>query len=638
MKTQHKYAGAWHELLFASVPVFLFVLGGFATYCGRGETPTPKDLLVFAAVCAAFLANVCAAVAERRSGRAALSDGHKRDWRPLLLVLVVALLLRLPQMGSMPRNDNAAFYLTVYNACHNFDLALGYWRDHYFIANHPCFGLFSVFGILEFFFPGNLNNMWLFQTVLSLGAFYCLYDIFERELDAKRAFWGTLLISCSPMLLGLDGVLSLDFTPAVLVFYAMWAFYRRKYVMLAWFSLLMVWCKEFGIVLLVGFFLGMFFYSFTTVFTGSFRHRVYEAVHDTRLVWLCLLCLLYGLAMSYYLLHSCWLIEDGPNNPNYFGHVGWDPGYIGLKLVEWLCMNFVWLAMLPVLWVAVRALRARISKRAGTSSIPAALRLLAAGSAGAGLLYFCFSGITITVIAPRYHLPMETLAFFWAFLAVVSLGWFGKRFFRPAATALCALLVVQAYLTVDPVMLTVFPQVETGGIPLIHTNAKEIPWFGRASWHAPKGWLGDYIVYNAQYLYLDKSLRMMLAAENYDENTDIIQVGDLRGIMYTTDEFDFYWDRENERFTFVNGENVLPIGRLVLSANSDEVQEAYDEGTLKERAIIVLPPSMDGQAALQKEFEKTLPAFYTNVERHEIRCLPAGVLPYYTADLVPPGA
>lgn len=554
-----------------------------------------------------------------------------------------ALVLRLPQFGSMVRDDGAAYYAPLCKACRDFDLALGYWLDHFSLFKHPTYGVASLAALPEFFFPGNLGNIWLFQTALALGVVYCLYDILERELDAKRAFWGTLLVSCSPMFAGLDSYFQPDFGVAAFFFYMMWAFYRRKYVLLAWFSLLLVWSKEFGVALLVGFFLGAFFYTFAVSYTGSFRQRLNEAVHDVRLVWLCLLCLLGGLGILFYFAHSSYLTffqnENGKPAANPFIHLGWDPGYAGYRLVEWLCINFVWLAAVPVLWLAVRALRARTGKKAGTASrLPAGLRLLAGGSVGGGLLYFSFSCITITSPMPRYQLILEVLAFFWAFLAVVSLGWPNKRLFRPLAAAVCALLAVQAYWTVDPVMLNVFPRVGTGGIPVADLNAKDVPWFGRQDWYLPPGWLGDFCIYNAQYRYLDICLREMLAEENYDENTDIIRVGSEQGLYLGGENDIYFWDREKKEFTFVPGENALSVSALELSAVSDQLQQKYAEGTLHERAIIVLPPSVYGAAAIQQEFEQNLPAFYTNVQRREVRHLPAGALTCYTAELLPPGA
>lgn len=639
--SQHKYTGVWNELLFVSVPVFFFAVGGVWSLCRRGEMPSPKDLLVFAVLCAGILANICAAVAAARKNRRAAQPAGCRDRQGLPVLLAAALVLRLPQLGSMPRNDGAFYYAWLCKACRDFDLALGYWLDHFALADHPTYGLVSLAALPEFFFPGNLGNIWLFQTALSLGAVYCLYDILERELGAKRACWGALLVSCAPMFVGLDSYFQTDFGLAVFFFYVMWAFYRKKYVLLAWSSLLLVWTKEFGVVLLVGFFLSMFLYSFAARYTGGFRQRLHRAVHDARLVWLCLLCLVNGLSILYFMSQTSWL-NRGKNGAgqSIWSHIGWDLGYTGYKLVEWLSVNFVWLAAVPLLWLAVRALRADAGKKAGTPHLPAELRLLAVGSAGGGILYFLFSCITITATLPRYNLVLEVLAFFWAFLAVVVLGWPDKRLFRPLAAAFCALLAVQAYWTVDPVMHALYARVETGGIPMVDLNAKDVAWFNRGDWYAPPGWLGDHCMYNAQYRYLDICLREMLTAENYDENVDIVRVGSEQGIQLGggAESDGYYWDREKKRFTFMPGENALPLQALELSADSDQLQQKYAEGTLRKRAIIVLPPSIFGAAAIQQEFEKNLPAFYTNVQRREIRHLPAGVLTYYTADLLPPGA
>lgn len=618
----------WGQLLVVSTTVLLFMLGGIVSMYRRGAVPSPQGLAVFAVLCAGFLANALAFGAAMQ-GRWRAEAGHSR-LRPVLLLLGISLALRLPQWGSVPRNDSSEFTTELNRVCRDFVLTPAYWYDRFALIGHPSHGLASLAAIPEFFFPGSMNNIWLFQTAVSLGVVYCLYDLFARELGKKSAFFGALLLGCSPMFLGLDSYFCMDFG-SVFLFYTMWAFYRKKYVLLVWYALLLAYSKEFGIVLLVGFFLGAFLYGFLFAAHGGLWQRVRTAARSPRLVLLCLTCLFGGLGILHYIFKAGWMVALSQGDSG-SGHLGANTAYIRYKLFQCLCVNFGWLAAAVLLLCLITAALRAWAKKGREAALSPPLKLLAAGSVGAGILYFVFSCAVFTATLPRYNLVLEMLLFFWAFLAAAAVFGACGRAVRLLTAAAAVLLTVQAYWTVDPVMHVVYPQVETGGIPLAYLNFRE------SDTAKIPNWLGDYIIYNAQYRYLDKCTLAILRAEHCDADTDIISAGFERGLALGGSTREYWWDIEKQTFTMTAGPSTRSVQHpLTLAPGDGTLQQMYEAGELHASAIILLPPSLQGDAAVQAELESAFPDFYTVVRQGEASFRPAGAMRYYRVSLLPPG-
>lgn len=541
--------------------------------------------------------------------------------RDLLLVLVISLLLRLPQYGTMPTNDSMAYYQSLYNICQNFTFGLDYFINSFRLAAHPSYGFALLAAIPELFRPGNFNNIWLLQTTLSLLAIACVYDLLHRQkrIDSKAAAAGALAFSASSMFLGLDTYFQLDFGVSVAAIYVIWSFYRRKYILLLASALLLVLSKEFGITVLVGFLVGVFVYYLVCVARGSFGQRILQALREPLFLSTGIACLIVGVVLLWYLFASgfAWiniLATSQERDETALAWIGWDNAYFFYKLKQLFTSNFFWLEAALLLFCTIWRRSHHVKP------LPKAAKTLLAGCLGAGVLYFFFSCMLVTYSIYRYNLVLELLFCFATIIMLVFT--FPKRTGRIVCYALAAVLGVQAYLTIDPIMAATNYGVRTGGWTLVHMGYEE------------DSYIGDYAIYNYQYTYLSRCLRKILKSEEFDEKTILAACPYDNGA--TLDNREWYgWDTEKQDWS-MDLTNSAPIDSFETKADCTNLRtglEIYEED--KDHIIVIFTPSLssDNYETLRLYALSQMLGRTHNIEEKQVSDGIYGTLHYITADI-----
>lgn len=592
--------------------VFLFCLGGTLTYLRTGGFSIHVGLIPVAA-------GLCLLASFAGWFRLQKPDlkGWFREKRWVLLLFVVMVLLRLPQWGTLLQDDGYTYYSILSAACEKFSFDPDYLFTQFRLADHPTWGLAMLAAIPEFFMPGDANSFFIFQMVVSLAAAGGVYDLLCRHTGCKQgvAFLGALAFGCSPMYLGMASYPSLEVGLSSFFICMVWAYSRRYYLLLLLTCALTATSKEFGIVLVFGFFVGVCIAEFCARREVGVAKRLWAVLKTPRIGVLCLSGLCMGLVIIAYLLNPAlsWfdlrtVVQD--HSATHLGYVGWSWSYSVYKLEELIFVNFDWLLLLLILvclvWRRVRRMPALDSESG----------VLMLGTAVGGALYLFFSCLAVTYTLPRYSMVTELILVFCAVLLLVQT--FSVRIQQIVNVLLAVLLAVQGYFCIDPVMKWWFPDVDTGGITMARVSQVD----GRH--------MGDYMVYNYQYSYLRRGLQDIFT--RYDPAEYDFVVLDRDGWFYLTY---LYWDYEDRSFCPVEGENTVQVREYETNeTQGNAVAKALEAGILQDRAVITWSPTYEESTLTVEQARAMIPDCYTNVEQHEWDGGPAGKLIYFTADLV----
>ena len=174
------------------------------------------------------------------------------------------------------------------------------------------------------------------------------------------------------------------------------------------------------------------------------------------------------------------------------------------------------------------------------------------------------------------------------------------------------ILLVQAYVTIDPVSLSVFRNYPTGNGKII-SECIYNPLLQK-----------DYSVYNHQFNYLDRAYDRILRDVDYHQGMDVwVWTNDTNTQIWTGG---FVWDTEKQKRTLVSNENTIEIRGF---ARQDE--EVGLELQLNREAVFLLIP----QFGITEEYaEDFLNSYYEIRYKGNVNIPLGGTVSYYVCDLI----
>jgi hypothetical protein len=152
---------------------------------------------------------------------------------------------------------------------------------------------------------------------------------------------------------------------------------------------------------------------------------------------------------------------------------------------------------------------------------------------------------------------------------------------RVVQVAVAVLVVVECFITIDPMTLLGFKMLDTGAAPMCYTGHKYLA--------DEDMYYGDYLVYNTQYMYIDRAYDAILAEAGYDASWDILLPSSngnaLSGNMYRLN-----WDSKRQKRVFYTNENTAEM-KWFIEGSAALAKEA---GSLRGKAILVVNPYYRG--------------------------------------------
>lgn len=535
--------------------------------------------------------------------------------RYLYAILFVSGILRSFSLNVMQRWDAGEYYYRLGTACENFDFTWEAFFEQFRLCGHPTLGFAPIYAIGEFFAPRRIWGMELVNLTLTLAAIFCIYRILEKlllECDNRRLALYTFLISCGPLFLGTFQNFNPDFGIALFgVFVIYSCLYKQYFLMLFW-GCVVVQTKETGIVMQAGLVLGLVLYSF---FGRKLpvAERV-RGVFKNPAVWAAGASVLFQMGyMKFIGGITSWASKEQQKfvwDNEGMNCFGFRADFILTKLGQLFLLNFNWIYLAVILTGIVMLLlyRHKVKKVSG------GIFLLWAVS-GSLLL---FLNLYITGALARYNLFCD-LALAITGVVVIEIVFSGKiRYF--IIVSCVGLMLLQSYITVDPVSLAVFPHVETGRADMLYM-------------HIPSEDLGyvDTIVYNYQYTFIDRALDKCFVEGFQGDAVNVVHFGDSYGDgsqfggNWWQDwvPYKLRWDKKEEKRVHYKNENTVRINVF----GEEWLNIWFEEGKAEEMkaAVLIFLPQFeyDEEACLEQ-----LAPFFEIGEKQTYRSI-LGCVNYY---------
>jgi hypothetical protein len=456
-----------------------------------------------------------------------LAQGIRRHWA-ISTVVLVFLLLCVETLTQWGTTDSFDYALSAHWAMEwNFSLES---PSLFQLASHTSYMMALWYMAGAFMAPGDVVGLHFVNIALVASSVVCFYRIVlhfaPRGASGRSRLVAALLTcvyACNPMVLGMTYELSLDVLLMVSLVWFCAAYLSRSPVLVMFSAFSLVFSKEPGFVLLAGF-VGVSLVL--ALAKGLARARGRGAAADPSPDRPgSLACALLALAASGVSLRffPIWAVTS-PDNPT-FNTLLFDPGHVHVVLKQILVLNFAWLlagvALVGIVvclvacfvrWLLSRSRRMRAGADGGAGGGEgrrgSLLTLLA--PFGAFCAFALFSVLYFTYANPRYVAPLVPLLSLFAVAPLCRL--LGERRLPAvlAAALLCAPLLVQNVVTIDPLTLASFRQVDIGKTFLVTAEPDSTIEVGTPT------------AYNRQQGYMGTAFERMLAEISYDNDTMVL--------------------------------------------------------------------------------------------------------------------
>lgn len=513
----------------------------------------------------------------------------------MLFGVGVAILLRLPQFGTIPKWDAQVYSYCLSDACINFDYTCDTFFRYFSIASHTSWGYVFFSSIVEFWSPFSNYTLSVLGIVLSILTFAAIYEIskYMGNMSPVFAMLSAIVVTTTPIFSGTYTYYTLDFGVACLFFILVFCWVKKYELLTLLFSILFCLTKEpIGILFVAGLLLYNIFkcYIRNRNFKGFFYALFHEPSNYSFAVSI-LLCLAGFIKIYLNSKQSTWGIEQQEGAIGYFD---WNPYYMQIKGMQLVFINFTWLCICLIIVLSVLAVVKKVRLNYDIFSLIAGM-----------FLHIIFSLLYYTYAIPRYNIIVYMIINYLVcyFICLVI----QNAQFKCAIMILLSLLFsVQTYFNVDFIMQNIFPVVSTGKYLLCNTSIDQ-------------DYLGDYIVYNYMYSYFDNVILDILSDAEYTGQEDIFIMG--------TDDDSFvggnkilspiYFDKSKEKWSLLPNKNTLYV------ESRDENIWDDSEAELSDKALIIMIPYYkfdlyEEKAKIELRYDikeqRTADTFYGNAE------------------------
>lgn len=537
----------------------------------------------------------------------------------VVITLFFCIGTRITQFDDIPRWDAWVYYRVLTKACESFDFTFRTFWQNFSMANHPTLAFAGITAVGEFLNIGGYTGVLIVWLAVTLVAAFCVYRILEKILPFRNWIYhtlGTCVIMSTPNVLGTFSYYQPDMGLAIFFVFTIYCYLYKRNLLLFFSMSMLLLTKEPGIVILGGFGLGALIGR--VAFTGkekSAGRRFLQFFREP----LGVSALMAGAVLILYFII---FLSNGGSIWQYGGSsFRFEPAFILYKCKQYFVLNFNWLIwganlILYIQRGIVRKSKKRVPK--GFYHKDIVLSILCA--ALAQMLFFsCY----VTFTNPRYQMAID---FCGVFLFVIQLGGYRPRRKKWAGNKRCTtyeryaiisvagiLLLLESYLTVDPVSLLVFNNNLTGSGYIITEgyNGGIIQ--------------GDYTVYNHQHNYLTRVYNHILRSVGYHEGMDII-LWNNPGSYGLLDE-EYCWDIEKKELVLMAGEDTIFIRGYIQD-------EMYKDIEFQDEAVFILLPQFN---ISEDSAERFLSKYYETRYKGTVKIWGGGKATFYVCDLAETG-
>lgn len=503
-----------------------------------------------------------------------------------LLVIAAAILVRLPYIEMMQRWDAGEYYWRFSQAVKGFEfIDFDEYMGSFCLCGHPTMMFSLVYMAGELLLPEKIIGASITSYVLTAVALWCVYRIILKCVKGtgeKKAAAYTALVSFAPLFYGTATYFNPDYAMACFFLITLYAFIYEKSLIAGVAALCCFQTKETGIVIVFGLVVGTFIRHI--IAKNEKKGAIKRIATDGCLYTTLVATVLQLMYMSNIGGVSNWT-QTGEDTPglvwNSAGNncLGFNVPYIATKLKQQFVLNFNWIFTLLIIigiiaLVVHRVRNGRAKERSGyVWCLIASL-----------IAFVIFSCIYITSPMARYNVVGDVLLYMVAIYVVEKVtktAGINAIPVRIAQSVAAVLVVAECFITIDPLTLVSFKMLNTGAATMCYTGHK---------YQADEDmYYGDYLVYNTQYMYIDRAYDAILAEAGYDASWDILLPSSngnaLSGNMYRLN-----WDSKRGKRVFYTNENTAQMKWFIEGSAS----LAKEVSSLTDKAILVVNPYYRG--------------------------------------------
>lgn len=512
--------------------------------------------------------------------------GNFKKWlrrnRGVLITLSYCIGTRIIQLQDMPRWDGLIYYRNMIAGCQNFDFTISSFLRGFSLANHPTLGFAGIAAIGEFLDPGGYVGVLVIHLVMDLIMAFCLYRILEHMLP--KCSWiyhmfGSCAVLSTPLVLGTFSYFQPDVGTVYSFIFVVYCYMFRRNLLMFFSMILLILSKEVGVVALGGFGVGAFLgYMLVGRKAESGWKRFFSFFRQPMGIAGLAACAMLFIYLLLFVRNggNIWSISN--DDIAGFSTFSFQPDFLVYKWKQFFILNFNWLLwggiIIMLFYLVVRGwnnrgLAARLERKDIIISVFMAV--------AAEILFYC---IYVTYALPRYHVLVD---YGTVFLFILLMGCCVQegRIKYSIVLGVNALLLLEAYVTIDPVTLLVFESEDTGNWRIVTDRLDVTP-------------QSDFCVYNHQFSYLGRAFEHVLKDVNYHENMNLI-VWDSQW-DYSIWWNDVQWDMEKEEMVLLPNENTIPI--------QGWEREAIEKGEvdMEKETVFIIAPQFKIQEDVAEEY------------------------------------
>lgn len=500
----------------ASIAVFFvmfFLFARISVLYGSVWQGSFKSMVNVGLIISAVIFGACAGVVVHavKKGYMALID--YRDAAACGLMIVVHYLIRVQIVGTLQLDEGLTCYESLEHLVYHPDMILSNFIEAGKIADRSAYGycLFALMG--EFLIPGNGTGFQWSQLYMGIAAACCIYMTFRRLFPKARlviVWFGALVVSFSPMALGMSTLCGLEYGMTMFFIYAFYCCVSKKYTLMVFWLIMLGTTKSSGMLVALCF-AGAFLVG---IFTSGIRKRKNADTtaggasasgnddadgdeYNVKTGIIAIAAIVAVVLFLYGVIRVC-----AANGIAFSGY------YIKIKLAQLFVLNFNWIWLIIVIAGIVMVSANLRVRRTHRMDFTAWLVLV-----GSYMVYVLYLLAYPKATLPRYNMLADTIFAMFGVIMLIKL-FERRRVILSTFTVLGALMLVETFITVDPVSAALFTNMQTNRFPILYT----------AGFHDEQedmnGNPGDYAYYNYHYTFVNNAIDSIL--EEYDAQTDII--------------------------------------------------------------------------------------------------------------------
>lgn len=492
---------------------------------------------------------------------------NKINKKYIFTICIIFTILYLDCFFSLFKSDSNTYFLSIVKNYGNWNFELNS-LECFQMGGHLAYGyaLFAFIG--NNLIPKYGIGIRLINLLIYIATLFCMSDLMEKNVKNKLAlfyFFSLTVFAFNPLVIGIAQELDLDMSVMCFFVWLIWAFSNRLSIFCIFFSLLLCFSKEIGIVILAGFWIGVYIsrylknnksFSIKKLFSNL---NIYEwwNVYPAVLFIICM-----------FVLSSQW----GAKNVQVEKQIGLvnsfqiNPEYIVIKLQHLFIFNFQWLIIPLAILLVIKS----INKKAKLTKISEVYY----GAIVAYMFFLAFQLLYFTYPHYRY-IKLNAVYYALAIELLLDKIFTKERIKYLLAVTISILFLVQSYWMIDPISNNIFRKVSTGNGSITSLayyidkpNCPYILYSEKGGANLENEIFRDYVQNNRQYLGFEKCFERLMKKIDYTKND---------GLILSPIYSDPYWG--DEGWTIVNMFGTYD--KTLLHWNNTLRQITYDENDIE---------------------------------------------------------